>query len=117
LATGDLGTGAVDGAGSTSADITGFHIGQLTIGEVTLTGDVGDYGGWRNPAGRYPRRKWKKNKPFKDYYHETGVEFLNAVVAEDDYGAWFYLVDEDNAPVPIRSEQDISSDYSIEGRP
>ena len=117
LSAGDVGTGAVDGAGSTSADITGLLLGDLDLGDITLTGDVYDYGAWRNPAGKIPRRKWKKSKPFKDFYYEPGVEFIVAVVDTGDYGAWFYIVDEDSEPTLLRSEADISSDYSIEGRP
>jgi hypothetical protein len=117
LTAGDVGTGAVDGAGSISADIGGFGLGQVGQGAITLTGDVWDFGAWRNPSGRIPRRRWKKSKPFRDFYYEPGVEFIVAIVDTQDYGAWFYIVDEDSSPTILRSEADISSDYSIEGRP
>lgn len=120
LSSGDLGAGAIDGGVSESADITGFGLGATSLGSITLTGDVYDQGEWVNPGGNVPRRKWKKKKPFKDFYYTQGVEFVSAIVNEQDYGPWFYIVDEgstDFEPLTLRSEQSISSDYSIEGRP
>ena len=115
LDTGNLGTGSIDGGTEISTDISGQAVAQVYAGDIDVTGDAYEFGGWRNPAGKIPRRKWKKNKPFRDKYLEEGVEFSQTIVNEKDYGPWFYIVDE--SPTLLRSEEEISSDYSIEGRP
>jgi hypothetical protein len=117
LGTGALETGIVAGGTVISTNLTGQRIASLSQGNITVTGDASD-SPWVNPGGNVPRRRWKKKNPFKDYYYDVGVEFVTPLTDLDDYGPAFYIVAEsDGQPEILRSEQDISSDYSIEGRP
>jgi len=112
-ALGEAGVGTVDGGIENVVPISGVEA-SADVGEITSP-NIG--GGWRNPAGKYPRGRWRKPKDEEDAYYEQGVEFLPLISEEDTYGPWWRVSTVTNDSVILRSIEAISSDYSIEGRP
>jgi hypothetical protein len=106
--------GIIEGAISVSVPVTGV----AATGAVSTLAPLGDADDlWKNPAGRYPRRWWRKPEKFHDTYYPVGVEFTPLISNLQSYGEWWAVSTVTSDRVILRTEQTISSDYSIEGRP
>lgn len=113
-AAGEAGVGIIGGAISIGAPVTGVEAFGVSDG---ITTNATTFSPWKNPGGKYPRRNWKKPKPFKDSFYEQGVEFIPMLANVKQYGSWWNVSTVTADSILIRHKTTISSDYSIEGRP
>jgi len=113
-AAGSTDVGIIEGATSVNALITGVE-GIVSVSNLTAIGD--EQGPWKKEKHRIPRRRPKKQQPFKDSYYEQGVEFLNLISNNPQYGPWWRVSTVTDDRIVLRHKTTVSSDYSIEGRP